>query len=306
MKTCSKCKHKKNIDQFIGNIPSKITSQCKKCRDIKRLNNIKNKTTIVNYRIKNKEHNLQKCKEYYGKNKEKILIRTKDYQENNKEQIIIKNKAHKIQNKELYLWRFAKRRAKEKNILFNLNVEDILIPEIDPYLEYPLYRDGKVSENIPSIDRINNNLGYIKTNIIVVSQKANRIKNNLSLDEIKLIAKNYDNIGIESEKSYYKNNILIEARKRSKKLNLDFNLELDDIIVPDECPLLNIKLFTGSNKPIANSPTLDRIDNNLGYIKGNVRVISLKSNISKSNSTKEEYLLFAKNLENIVNNRYYM
>jgi hypothetical protein len=42
------------------------------------------------------------------------------------------------------------------------------------------------------------------------------------------------------------------------------------------------------------SPSLDRIDNNKGYIKGNVEVISWKANIMKSNASPEELVEFAK------------
>ena len=52
------------------------------------------------------------------------------------------------------------------------------------------------------------------------------------------------------------------------------------------CPVFNIKLNTGNR---LNSPTLDRIDNNLGYVKGNIKIISSKANRLKNNGTLEEF-----------------
>ena len=48
------------------------------------------------------------------------------------------------------------------------------------------------------------------------------------------------------------------------------------------------------------SPSLDRIDPNKGYVKGNVQVISRLANIMKSNASPEELRAFA----NWVNTNY--
>lgn len=93
---------------------------------------------------------------------------------------------------------------------------------------------------------------------------------------------------------YYKKNpekyILMEAKRRAKRLGLEFDLEVSDIIIPEYCPIVNIKLTEVCNKggAISSSPSLDRIDNNRGYLKDNVRVISRKANTCKSNLSLDD------------------
>lgn len=86
------------------------------------------------------------------------------------------------------------------------------------------------------------------------------------------------------------------AKQRAKKSGIDFNIEVSDIVVPDECPILGIKINVNSGKPGAyrNSPSLDRIDNNKGYIKGNIAVVSQLANAMKCHASKEELLAFAR------------
>jgi hypothetical protein len=79
------------------------------------------------------------------------------------------------------------------------------------------------------------------------------------------------------------------ASKRAKKKKIPFTLTPNDIIIPEYCEVLGIKLEPGRNKVEDSSPSLDRIDINLGYVKGNVAVISHRANSIKSNGTAEEH-----------------
>lgn len=86
------------------------------------------------------------------------------------------------------------------------------------------------------------------------------------------------------------------AKRRAKDKNLEFNITLDDIIIPDKCPLLNIPFINGIGKNYESTPSLDRIDPKKGYIKGNIWVITKKANSMKNSATKEELLIFANNI----------
>ncbi len=75
--------------------------------------------------------------------------------------------------------------------------------------------------------------------------------------------------------------LLASAKHRAKRKELPFDIEVSDIIIPEVCPVLGIKLEKGNGKIHAASPTLDRVDNSKGYVKGNIAVISNKANKHK-------------------------
>jgi hypothetical protein len=79
------------------------------------------------------------------------------------------------------------------------------------------------------------------------------------------------------------------AKSRAKKFGLEFNISIEDVVIPEFCPIIGCKLIKGNgHRPDA--PSLDRIDNSKGYIKGNVRVISREANLKKS-SLNESILI---------------
>lgn len=93
--------------------------------------------------------------------------------------------------------------------------------------------------------------------------------------------------------------MLTAAKQRAKAKNLEFNIDIGDIIIPKFCPLLNIPIFVTDNKVGANSPTIDRIKNELGYVKGNVIVISHIANRCKQNLNSTELFKLAENLKKL-------
>lgn len=89
---------------------------------------------------------------------------------------------------------------------------------------------------------------------------------------------------------HLKQRMLDEARKRARKKGLEFNLTKDDIVVPTHCPVLGteLKVARGAVSAAPNSPSLDRIDCQQGYVRGNVIVMSFRANTLKSNATAAE------------------
>ncbi len=80
---------------------------------------------------------------------------------------------------------------------------------------------------------------------------------------------------------------------RAKKLGFEFNIELQDIVIPEFCPILGVRLKLGVEPGAPKEdwyarPSLDRIDNRKGYVKGNVWVVSWRANCLKRNATVEE------------------
>jgi len=67
------------------------------------------------------------------------------------------------------------------------------------------------------------------------------------------------------------------ARKRAASKGLDFAIIREDIVIPATCPALGIALTIGGKRS-ASSPSLDRIDPDIGYVPGNIRVISDRAN----------------------------
>jgi len=88
----------------------------------------------------------------------------------------------------------AKHRAKKKGITFSIKMEDIVIPETCPYLGIPIdpWTGDRMSPNNPSLDQIKPGQGYTPDNIQVISSRANWIKADATLEELKLIVENLE------------------------------------------------------------------------------------------------------------------
>ena len=99
------------------------------------------------------------------------------------------------QTPEYWMFQSAKRRARQQNVPFDIELDDVVIPEFCPLLNIPLHiGKGNCCDNSPTLDKLIPSRGYVKGNIIVISNKANRIKNDACLDDIMLLADNLHNI----------------------------------------------------------------------------------------------------------------
>lgn len=133
----------------------------------------------------------------------------------------------------------------------------------------------------------------------------------------------WENGGKEKKQSYIKANpvkkitstLVSGAKHRAKDKNISFDIDLDYVRsmvgenaeFASHCPVFGIPLnwscLRGNgNGPLPNSPSLDRLDPERGYVKGNIWIISHRANTIKSNATHEELKLVTKAVgEAIVN-----
>lgn len=99
-------------------------------------------------------------------------------------------------NYEKYLLERARANAKEAGREITIVESDIVVPEYCPVLGIKLDRHAtrKTRDWAPSVDRIDNTKGYISNNIVVVSLRANRIKNDSTIEELEKVLKFYQGL----------------------------------------------------------------------------------------------------------------
>ena len=129
----------------------------------------------------------ERHKKWRDNNKDKMKeYRSRAYKKIPKDIIAERNRQRKHKVPEKWLLWTARARAKKKGLLFSIKEADIVIPECCPVLGIELRpTDGSVSDSSPTLDRLDSSLGYIPGNVRVISHKANRLKSDMTLDEVK-------------------------------------------------------------------------------------------------------------------------
>lgn len=127
---------------------------------------------------------------------------------------------------------------------------------------------------------------------------ANGYAEQLRRDQPELVRKRqqewYNTKGVNWFKTYRgtlegrKVTLLANIRARAISQGLDFDLTHEDLIIPTTCPVLGIDLMFGEGQMSDSSPSVDRVDNTKGYVKGNVHIISMRANRLKSDATLRE------------------
>jgi hypothetical protein len=110
------------------------------------------------------------------------------YARRNPEEKTHRHRDYKRDNPEHYLLWQAKHRAKRNGLVFELVPGDIQIPPTCPVLKIPIYPGKRNSPNSPSLDRRDNDEGYTKANTQVISYRANVLKRDATVTELKLFA----------------------------------------------------------------------------------------------------------------------
>lgn len=109
---------------------------------------------------------------------------------------------------------------------------------------------------------------------------------------------------VKKRLSSFAKQLLHNARNNAKKKGQVFDLVLEDIVIPEYCPLLGIKLikeeenYTFHHKAL---PSLDRIDSTKGYTKDNIWVISYLANRMKADASQEDLIAFAQGVISCAN-----
>jgi len=127
------------------------------------------------------------------KQKKKGNQYAKKYRETHKDRLSEKRKSEYglFGKKFKYLmWSRAKARAIEKNLPFDIELSDIVIPDFCPVLgiSFEVGKKGRgPSDTSPSLDRIVPEKGYVKGNIEIISFKANRIKSDANVEDLEKV-----------------------------------------------------------------------------------------------------------------------
>lgn len=149
------------------------------------------------YRERHRDQVRSREKEYREKNKEKRKEGWRNWAERNKEKLQerdIMRRGGTPESKVKYLVQVAKWRAKKRGIPFDITAEDIGAPQKCPLLGVDLIYNNRNGHNpnSASIDKIDPSLGYVKGNVWIVSRRANVIKSDATVLEIREILRNLE------------------------------------------------------------------------------------------------------------------
>lgn len=140
---------------------------------------------------------------YYAKHRARILRRRRElYKTNdrlgynnrwnaaNRKRANATRKAWTTRNRLKSLLSHARKRARNKNLRFNITLADIVWPTHCPVFGFRLSKKiRKGDPRSPSLDRIIPCKGYVRGNVAVISLRANLLKNNATPTELKALAK---------------------------------------------------------------------------------------------------------------------
>lgn len=220
---------------------------------------------------KHKQHEVQKRKQkqYRAKNAEKISEYQKQYRANNTDKSKSYNKQYRTDNAK------AIRDQKKQHYAAN--------PDI--YHAQKKYKAVHVEE----IREYHKRYRAANSEKLRTKKKQHRAANADKIRKRKqeLHAANVD----KDPKGTWLRKTFIRAKARAKKRGLPYDDKCPDLVLPDVCPVLGIALVYPNalkNKRSNNSPSLDRLENPLGYAALNLRVISFRANALKNDATVDE------------------
>lgn len=87
-------------------------------------------------------------------------------------------------------------------------------------------------------------------------------------------------------------------RSTAKRLGIEWDVDFGDLEWPTHCPILGLEINYFNETTQENSCSFDRVNSELGYVHGNVRIISWRANRIKNNGTAEEHRKIADYIDN--------
>jgi len=179
---------------------TKLTGDCltvktkENVRAYKRKYYVKNRKRILKekreYYLANRQNILAKCKAYHAKNAGARQQYQTEYRKKFGKKINEKLKRKRRNNPALGMLKHAKYSARKKGIPFNLTLKDIEVPKVCPVFGFRLSVGNAIrNSKSPSLDRVNPRKGYVKGNVRVISWRANDLKKNATLKEVKALLK---------------------------------------------------------------------------------------------------------------------
>ena len=134
---------------------------------------------LKEYRKKNKEHLLEQNREWHRNNRERNNLRAKQYKQEKPATIFVSQ---------------SRGRAKKLGVPFDLTEEYVLEliknSEFCPVLGLKLVYGGGRGKQMPdsaSLDRVVGTLGYVKGNVRIISWRANELKKDATLEELRCV-----------------------------------------------------------------------------------------------------------------------
>lgn len=307
-KTCTKCETVKPASEFPNQKAQRDgkAPRCKSCaHEYKLRHYAKNRERILAYQSEYAKNNPEVGKrgnENYRKNHpERVANYAKVRNERNPEVNIRRRRKAKNDNPLHVLFTQTRSRARNSGIAFEIEEKHLSIPSRCPILDIPLHRtEGFRTDGTPSLYKLIPELGYIPGNVAIISHRANTLKADGTAEEHRRIAEWVEERLVSPDMSISFSDqsdddlkrahaLTLLARKRSRTNGTLFAIKDEDVLIPKFCPVLGIRLEAGKGKLHDNSPTLDRIIPELGYVPGNVAVISWRANRIKNVGTGEEH-----------------
>ena len=156
------------------------------------------KSAALQYRLSNPEKGRESSARWREANKEYLLEYNKAYQEANKEKVAQTAREKRLsffsENPKAawlhYTFMAARGRAKKRGLPYDQDPSGLVLPDFCPVLSIPLKyseRRGRPASDSPSLDRVVPQRGYVISNLRVISWRANVLKRDASIDEIRRV-----------------------------------------------------------------------------------------------------------------------